>query len=163
MASHILPEDEPLEKNLFWIGLLSVAFMWLLVVYYWPSLPDMIPSHFNVRGEVDDYASKYIILLLPVIGGATWGLIAFFGNKPNLYNYPVKITAQNKEVQYKLARRLLTLMNASTAIMFLYIQWTIIQAALESKIGISIYIVFLLGGWILFITLVYFYLAKRNE
>lgn len=53
MAAHILPEDEPFEKSLFYLGLLSVVFMWVLMMYYWFGIPDQIPSHFNAKGEVD--------------------------------------------------------------------------------------------------------------
>jgi uncharacterized membrane protein len=163
MTTHLLPEDDSFDRSLFMIGMLSIAFMWIILVYYWPGLPEQIPSHFNSDGEVDGYSSKYILILLPMVGTATWGLIQFFGNKPHLYNFPVKITEENRIVQYKLAKRLLTILNASTAMMLLYVEFAMIQAALGKNFGLSLNIVFIIGGWITFICLMYFYLAKRNK
>lgn len=163
MAQQYFNEEDSLQKSLYWIGLLSILFMWILAIYYFPGLPDKIPSHFNGKGEVDGYASKFILFLLPIIGGFTWGLVNYAGNKPELYNFPVKITPQNKAYQYRLAKLLMRSMNALVSVMLLYIQWTIIQAALEEKVSMSIFIVFGMAGLIVAMIIYYFYLARRNQ
>lgn len=33
----------------------------------WPQLPDMIPSHWNSAGEIDGYATKWIMWLMPAV------------------------------------------------------------------------------------------------
>lgn len=38
-----------------------------IAIYFYPSLPQRIPSHWNAAGEVDDYASKFVGVFLPVI------------------------------------------------------------------------------------------------
>ena len=39
----------------------------LAALYFWDALPDQIPRHYNIHGEVDAYASKGFVFFLPAI------------------------------------------------------------------------------------------------
>ncbi len=40
----------------------------LLGIYLWNDLPDLIPSHFNFSGEVNDYQSKeFMVFIMPIL------------------------------------------------------------------------------------------------
>ncbi len=39
----------------------------LAAIYFWDALPDQIPQHYNIHGEVDAYASKGFVFFLPAI------------------------------------------------------------------------------------------------
>lgn len=54
-----------LKNPNFVIPVISTLFAVIMLF----KLPDIVPSHFNLSGEVDGYGSKYHILVLP---GATW-------------------------------------------------------------------------------------------
>ncbi|MGB3547256.1 MAG: SdpI family protein [Saprospiraceae bacterium] len=45
--------------------LLAVPFLYLLTIY--PGLPEQIPVHWNIRGEIDGYGAKSLIWLLPLL------------------------------------------------------------------------------------------------
>ena len=57
-----------LKKELPIIGFVLLPFMYL--GYLWNSLPEKVPIHWNVKGEIDDWGSKYaligVLFLLPV-------------------------------------------------------------------------------------------------
>lgn len=42
-------------------------------LYFYDRLPDLIPIHFNLFGEVDGYGSKQMIWLWPALGLAIYG------------------------------------------------------------------------------------------
>jgi uncharacterized membrane protein len=51
----------------YWI----IAFLLLAIAagaaaWLYPSLPDQIPTHWNIRGEVDGYGGKWTLFVLPV-------------------------------------------------------------------------------------------------
>lgn len=63
------------KEAAIWIVLL-VPFLYALFV--WNTLPEQIPTHWNVKGEVDDYSSKaFGLLMLPVMNVLIY-LILFF-------------------------------------------------------------------------------------
>ena len=51
------------------LGLALLPFAYALYLY--PTLPNKIPMHFNLKGEVDGWGSKESIYLLPAIMGLT--------------------------------------------------------------------------------------------
>lgn len=58
-----------LKKELPIIGIVLLPFIYL--AFIWKSLPDIVPMHWNSKGEIDDWGSKYSLLvmlfLLPVL------------------------------------------------------------------------------------------------
>ena len=62
-------------KNLI-LALLLIAAPFAYASYVYPSLPDTIPTHFNIKGEADAYGGKDSIFLGPGIM-AVVGLFVF--------------------------------------------------------------------------------------
>ena len=58
------------------VALLLIAAPFAYAAYVYPSLPDTIPTHFNIRGEADAYGGKDSIFLGPGIM-AVVGLFVF--------------------------------------------------------------------------------------
>ncbi len=46
--------------------LINVA-TWLAIAYYYPALPNTIPTHFNVSGAPTSYGNKSILLVVPAV------------------------------------------------------------------------------------------------
>lgn len=61
--------NENLKKELPIIGFVLLPFMYL--GYLWNSLPEKVPIHWNYKGEIDDWGTKYSLIgflfLLPVL------------------------------------------------------------------------------------------------
>ncbi len=48
----------------------------LLAAWWWPALPDPMPSHWNASGEVDGYLPKFWgVAILPLAAAASWGIM----------------------------------------------------------------------------------------
>lgn len=61
--------NKDLKKELPIIGFVLLPFIYL--AYLWNSLPEKVPMHWNYKGEIDDWGTKYsllgLIFLLPVL------------------------------------------------------------------------------------------------
>ena len=92
---------KPRIVDYVFLGLAVLCFLFTLifVIVKYPSLPDLLPSHFNARGEIDGWSGKASAAFLPVIIGfillVILGPIQFF---PRLWNNTQGVPA------YKLPR-----------------------------------------------------------
>ncbi len=70
-------------------------------------------------GLVETYGMRMVLLLLFAAGGGLIGLLFLGARFPKLYKYPVRITAQNVEVQYLLAKIMLNALEIVCALYFI--------------------------------------------
>ena len=50
-----------------WFSLAVIAVMFAMAAWAWPQVPERIPVHWNIRGEVDGYGGRFVgLLLLPL-------------------------------------------------------------------------------------------------
>jgi uncharacterized membrane protein len=54
-----------LKKELPLIGLVALPFVYL--TYLWGQLPEQVPMHYNIKGEVDRYGDKSELILIPIL------------------------------------------------------------------------------------------------
>ena len=75
---------KPRIVDYVFLGLAVLCFLFTLifVIVKYPSLPDLLPSHFNARGEIDAWSGKASAAFFPAIIGfillAILGPIQFF-------------------------------------------------------------------------------------
>ena len=50
-----------------WIYLVIIAIPFLYLAYIWDSLPEKVPVHWNLEGEIDRYGSKTELLIIPFV------------------------------------------------------------------------------------------------
>ena len=50
-----------------WPSILITALPFLYLAYVWKSLPEKVPIHWNMAGEIDRYGSKTELLLIPFV------------------------------------------------------------------------------------------------
>src|SRR6266487_5812303 len=74
------------KEAIIWLVLL-LPFIYALIV--WNKLPDRVPTHFNVKGEPDDYSGKsFALLLLPVMNVIIYFILFFIPRiDPRKKNY----------------------------------------------------------------------------
>jgi uncharacterized membrane protein len=136
-------------KWLDWLPLLFIAAGFAMTIFYYPSLPEKIPTHFNGRGEPDDWSGKHTLFMLPVITAVLYGMITLVIRYVPLkyWNMPVKITPENTAVQYDLARNLVRMLNVIVSAGFCYIIYGTIQVALRKADTLSnMFLFFFLGA-----------------
>ena len=136
------------------LALTGLLMLVLLPTAYYGELPDIIPQHFNARGDVDDWGPKSVLWLLPAVGLGLYLLLTLINRWPHIFNYPVKITPENAARQYQLATRLIRVLKAVIMLVFSYLCWGIIQSALAEKsslgpafLWITLGLVFGTIGW----------------
>ncbi len=150
------------ERMIEWFTLFLLIAMWLYAAMKFGSLPDTIPHHFNARGEPDAWGGRGIVFLGPGIALGTY-LLLFFVSKtsPDTYNYPVKITEENKEFQYAISRIMLKVINLWTMLLMAYITWAIIAEAGGNRGSLNMWVLWALILGIFVITAGYIFLARK--
>src|SRR5690554_2723973 len=78
----------------FYIG--SILFL----IYAWGKLPDEVPGHFNMAGEVTRWGSKYELIILPLVGGFNLLFIQILELFPEIHNYPKRFNESNAKEFY---------------------------------------------------------------
>jgi uncharacterized membrane protein len=67
---------ETLKKEWYVVILLIIPFG--VSAYYWNDLPDLVPTHFNIQGEANDWGPKWVnAIMFPAIGLATYFSLIF--------------------------------------------------------------------------------------
>lgn len=133
-------EERPIyQPKMFFIDLLGrnfsrllLLFLWISVFYMYNRLPEIIPTHFNMSGEVDDYGNKLTLFLIPILGSVLFVVMSILLKHPEKFNYPVKITLANAQKQYTLAVRLIRWLNVTIMIVFNGLLWLIYYSAVKS-------------------------------
>lgn len=110
-------------------SLILLGVLWYFVIDNYNALPEKIPSHFNIRGEVDGYGSKSSLFILPTIASMLFIGLTVLSRFPHSFNYPVKISSTNAINQYSISLRLLRILKFVILMVFLMISWMTIRTA----------------------------------
>lgn len=120
------------------------AGLFLAVMFYtffqWGKLPDEVPIHFNLAGEVDNFGSKWFLLLLPMIGLGLFALLEGLERYPEAHNYPKRLTEANAKRFYQASRGLLNRVKNLSLLLIGSIQLEIVRAALGDSMAMSLYV-----------------------
>lgn len=135
--------------DLIWeaLGLAGLIALIGVALYYYPSLPERIPRHFNAAGEADAYGPKATLFLLPIIGTVLYAGLTILNRHPYLFNFPCEVTPENAGRLYRSGMRMISSLKAVILISFAYISWRAILMALGEAEGLGGYFlpVFLLA------------------
>ena len=108
-------------------SILSIFCSLLLLILFWITAPDIVPTHYNIHGEIDKYGSKMIIvafsLFLLTTNAVTYVLIKFLNKYPDSFNFPVAVTEQNAFFLYKTATRMVRWVNLLVCLLFTHSIW----------------------------------------
>ncbi|MDC3132703.1 DUF1648 domain-containing protein [Flavobacteriaceae bacterium] len=143
------------DRLLICIGVLSLIILFGLPLYYFSSLPETIPIHFDLYGNPDGFANKNNIWALPIIGSLLYAGIHQLNKYPHLFNYPIKITEKNAAKQYQKAIKLLRTLNTIIVVLLTSISSGSIQTALGNQKGLNPYVIVVGGVFILLVLLIY--------
>jgi len=136
----IKPELTSTDRLLEIAGWAMLTFIWIITLFHYRNLPDIIPSHFNVTGQADGFGPKVSILILPLIGSLAFIGLTILNQFPQVFNYPVKITAENAANQYTMATRMIRYLKLSILVIFSVIVWSSSYAAIHETNSIGIWL-----------------------
>lgn len=117
-----------------WIVLLAIT---ARALYSPAHLPDRIPIHFNAAGQPDGWGSRAMLLVFPVMATAIYLLMTLVARFPSAFNYPVRVTVQNRARLQSLALGMIAWLKAELVILFAVIEWGAIRAARQPGTGLS--------------------------
>jgi uncharacterized membrane protein len=100
-------------------------------------LPDKIPTHFDFAGHPNAWGSTATLILLPAIAVVLYVGISVTQMFPSAYNYPVRVTPQNRPRLQALAIAMIDWLKTELVCLFAWIQWSTIAAARGRQSGLS--------------------------
>ena len=141
------PEWTPFDKTMEIISWVFFLLMWGIIIANFFSLPDSVPTHFNVEGKADGYGERYTVLLFPAVITAGFILLREVAKRPWHFNYIVAPTPQNYQELYRLNIRSLRIIRLVVAVMGTYVAYAIIRGAKEGGYDLSFWAlpIFLVG------------------
>ena len=134
-------KNTPLDYFITGITLIALLLTFILPALNFDILPNDIPTHFNGKGEPDNYSSKQSIWLLPIISLLMTAGLFWLRNKPHLFNYPTTVNDTNATHIYRVSKTMVGFITVFIVISFLYITSQSIAMALDKSQG--------LGNWFL--------------
>ncbi len=155
MAFSVRKSDRPIikipltrpELILEFIATISLLLMIVTIMISWSSIPEIVPKHFNITGEIDAWGKKNLLFSPITLAVITYTLLSVLTRFPHIYNYPVIITAENAERQYRTARTLITALKTEIVLSLFYIQWTVIS---RTKALFTPIIIFIILGTVIY-------------
>jgi uncharacterized membrane protein len=159
----VKPEMMPIDWLLETAALLGILISLGFVIYQYPRLPEIIPSHFNGAGIPDDYASKSSIWLLTGIAVFIYALLSLIVLIPHQFNYTVKITPENALRQYSLAMRLVRYLKVAIVWLFFYIGYATVRVVAKLDPGLGKWFLPVVFAGILVPVVIYLILANTRK
>ncbi|MDR3584250.1 MAG: DUF1648 domain-containing protein [Desulfosporosinus sp.] len=125
-------------EMLFELGaIIGVIVSLIIPIKAWSSLPNKIPAHYNMTGQVDRWGSKYEIFILVIAIVLIYFLMTLSSRYPHRFNYLIDITEQNAEAQYHLVRLMVQVLKAEVIWILVYIQWISVKGAMGKGMGLG--------------------------
>lgn len=100
-------------------ALIAVVTLTGYILWRYPSLPEVVPTHFDLRGQADDFGSRSSVLWLAGIMSAIGVLVFWLSTKPHILNYPGDVTEANAQRLYREGERLMVWLFVALAVVYL--------------------------------------------
>lgn len=139
----------PLDIGLLIIAALLFIGTLIYLIRIYPTLPAEIPSHYNLKGDVDGWSSPRMLWFLLATYAACFIPIAVLGHFPRLFNLPSWADAGTMVPLARWSRLVLEVCNIYSGLLFF---WMIVVSGQSKSPGIGFF-VFLIGGSIVIILL----------
>lgn len=103
-------------------GYIALGLLWAIAIYIYNNTPDVVPVHFNLKGEADGYGDRKTVFFPAIL--CTFFMLIFteLNKRPEMMNLPVEITPQNAKRQYTLATRMMRWLKIILIVIFILIE-----------------------------------------
>jgi len=119
------------------ISITLLILIWLYVISEYAQMPEIVASHFNAKGEADDFGNKIMVWLIPAIATALYLLMFILSRFPHLHNYMINITEDNAYKNYRFSARMLRIVNLFITSIMMYVAYLIIETAKGVQIALG--------------------------
>ncbi|HPF31004.1 MAG TPA: DUF1648 domain-containing protein [Candidatus Saccharibacteria bacterium] len=160
------------HKILFVIAVLLAIISWIIAIFYWDSLPDIIPIHFGISGQADGWANKSVfqVFMVPFIQLLMTVGFIFIYYKPQYSDMPttmwlITLEKKHQDHAFKLIRIMIAGMSVWIGIMFTYLTYAMNQSAIKPEYDLSTPIMMSIIGfmliWLIFWTVRVYKTTKK--
>jgi uncharacterized membrane protein len=156
-------ENTFLDKLVELLGWLTIIILWVLTIWSYFKLPDIIPIHYDNSGNPDNYGDRLTIFILPLVASVIFAGMTIISKFPHVFNYPVDITKENALKQYANAIRLLRILKFSIPFIFLIIIIVSIDFPFDNSDGLGIWFLPVILGIILIPLIVFFIKSFKHK
>ena len=118
------------EKIVEILVLMIVVCMMIFPYIIYDRLPEIIPSHINIRGEFDGYGNKDSFYVLPLSGLLIYIGLSIMQRYPHAFNYPIGVTEDNYHKLYSLGVKCVRFCKTTCVLIFAYYTYKFALAAL---------------------------------
>lgn len=101
------------------ICIVVIAAMFMILILKWNSLPETVPTHFTFDGTADGFGNKSALIIEPIIAAALFALISVAQRFPQIWNFPVELTAENMNREYLIADVMLNAVKVMVTLLML--------------------------------------------
>ncbi|VEI07346.1 DUF1648 domain-containing protein [Kurthia zopfii] len=119
-----------LESIYSLIAYLVLLFTVVFIVIKWSNVPEIIPTHFDALGRVNDTGSKWLVLIFPAILYVTVSLFNFFKKHPEWANYPSRVNESNANEFWAINRETISNLSSSAILFFSIATFNFISSAI---------------------------------
>lgn len=102
------------------------------------SLPDRIPTHFNIAGQPNAWGSRDFLWFLPCVAAGLYLLLTVLGNiRFRRFNLPVRMTEANLPFIQDQTIIMVAWIKCEILCLMTYLQWSIVQSARNGTFRLS--------------------------
>lgn len=105
--------------DVFCLILLVGVVLYLIIA--WNRIPDKIPGHYNMAGEIDRFGSKKELIVTPIIGWILFIGLSLVERFPQIWNTGVTVTEENKERVYQVILNMLSTLKLIIVVDFVFL------------------------------------------
>lgn len=167
MKTHKPKINVPWEPLDIIVDLISATLFILMIIYTainYEQLSETIPTHFNASGEADGFGDKSHVWLLPILGIVMYIILFIINKYPHLHNYMVNITEDNALKNYRFSTRIVRFANLFMAILFVVIQYVMIEQGKGNNINLSgWFLPIIIGFSVILPIFIFLYYRKINK
>lgn len=127
----IAPAIGPVWRILRWASLIAAIAISAALLVAYPSMPEIVPIHFNFNGAPDDFGPKTSVFVLIAVMLALTVLFFWLAARPRIVNYPVPVTADNAARLYALSYQLLVLAGVGMQLVYAGITAAMLSSPIE--------------------------------
>ena len=113
----------------------------IFVLISWKDMPELIPSHYDFKGQVDAYGGRGILIFTMVMGWVLVLSMVVISWFPSIWNTGVERTPANAAVVNRIIKDMLNVLEVGMAILFSYMM---IVPVMGTAMGIWFMPVFLI-------------------
>ena len=125
-----------MRRTLESVSLSALVLVWGITFYAinGPNpLPSRIATHFDYAGRVNGWGETSMLWLFPIVASFIYGMMTVVARYPGAFNYPVRVTAENRARLQAAALGMVLWLKAELVCLFTWIQYEIIQSARQGR------------------------------